>query len=479
MTVEAPPRPPDRDDLQALIEEARRRGRRRRRRNAIALAVAALVGAGLYVLAVGPVDHGAKGGGESSPRFLAGRASAAGPFWYTRAVSSIRQWMPAGGITMDRRGFMHRHGRKVLFDIRLTEETWVGIDGTMRDRVTALSRFASAKGRATWAAWGRPQPDFNANGWLGRDAIVVGGGMFPPQLWYPWGEGLGPYGLDVGDSLLSYRQLLSLPTSPEAALGRVTRAEQALMRREYRSATNVGYGTFPGGIDELTDIGGLLAAPIPATARLALLRAAMRLPGARVNTHAHDALGRAGVSVTARDRIAMERLIFDPATGAVLESPKGVVVAQGPVGSLYALPHGISQLRAPGGPPEPPTLAITPRTGNRNTVFTLMLTPASGRRSGRAPTLDWIVAGTPSSRCFAPGFPRPLSASSRIRRAGGFAYVYRLRPPATDFHSWCPGSYELQIVADYSGRARRVPLEIAGPPTFSAGTGSSILFRVK
>jgi hypothetical protein len=62
----------------------------------------------------------------------------------------------------------HRHGAEVLFDVRLT-------------------------------------------------AIVIGGGMFPPQLWYPWGEGLGPYGLDLGESLLSYSQLRSLPTARAAA----------------------------------------------------------------------------------------------------------------------------------------------------------------------------------------------------------------------------------------------------------------------
>ncbi|MGN6166934.1 MAG: hypothetical protein ACTHQQ_02010 [Solirubrobacteraceae bacterium] len=476
MTVDAPARPPDQDDLQALIEEARRRAHRRWRRNWIAFAVVGVVAAGLYALVAGLADPGTKGSDASTP-VLPGTVSAAGPFWYMRAVRSMHERLPAGGITMDRRGYTHRHGPNVLFAVRLTEETWVGVDGTMRDRMTAAARFASAGGRAKWAAWGRPQPNFNS--WLDRDAIVVGGGRFPPQLWYPWGEGLGPYNLDLGDSLLSYRQLLSLPTTPKAVLDRVTRAEEALMRRQYRAATNVGYETFPGGIGELTDIGGLLASPVPASTRLALLRAAMRLRGARLNLHAHDPLGRAGISVTATDGIAMQRLIFDPATGALLEGPKGVVVAQGAVGSPYALPRGIRPVRAVHGPPEPPALTISPPAGNPKTDFKLTLAPAGSRHSDKAPTLDWIVAGSPSERCFASGFARPLSAAASIRRAGELTYVYRLHPPATGLHAWCPGRYELQVVADYSGRVGRAPDKAAGSPSFSAGTGSSTYFQAR
>jgi len=72
------------------------------------------------------------------------------------------EWLPAGGITVDRRGYTHRHGPDVLFDLRVSEETWVGVDGTMRDRKVIESvRFASAAGRAKWAAYGGPVPNFN------------------------------------------------------------------------------------------------------------------------------------------------------------------------------------------------------------------------------------------------------------------------------------------------------------------------------
>jgi hypothetical protein len=408
--------------------------------------------------------------------FSSGRALYAGWFWYMRAVRTLHEWVPAGGITIDRRGYTHRHGAEVLFDVRLTEETWVGVDGTMRDRLTAAARFASPRARAMWGPWGRPLPNFNANGWMGaHDAIVIGGGMFPPQLWYPWGEGLGPYGLDLGDSVLGYSQLRSLPTSPEAVLGRVKRAEEALIRREHDTATNVGYETLQRGLGELTDIAGLVAAPLAVSTRLALLRAAMRLPGAQTNLHAHDALGRAGVSVTA----TRGRLIFDPATGALLEGPKGLVVAEGSVGSAYALPRGVRPVAANGGPPAPPTLKIIPPSGDPKTVFKLMLARAGSRPSRQAPALDWIVAGTPSNRCFADGFTRPLSAVGSVRQAGELTYVYRLPPPANRLHAWCAGHYELQVVARYSSRVGGAPATTAESPTFSAGTGSSIYFDVR
>lgn len=77
MTVTAPPRPDHQDELDALIEEARRRARRRRARNAlVALAVA---GGGLYA-AFGHGGGGSGADGRSLSGGAAGRpgASAAG-----------------------------------------------------------------------------------------------------------------------------------------------------------------------------------------------------------------------------------------------------------------------------------------------------------------------------------------------------------------------------------------------------------------
>lgn len=227
----------------------------------------------------------------------------------------------------------------------------MGIDGTMRDPVVAVARFASAGGHARWAAYGRPMPTFNDKGWLAHDAMTVGGGMFPPQPWYPWGEGLGPCCADLGDSLFSYRQLLSLPTRPTALRARLTRAETALAWRENRTAENAGQSSRAStdALRELTDIAGLLASPLPTSVRLALLRAAITLPSVRINAHARDSLGRPGIAVTASAGLRMQRLIFDPATGGLLEGPKGTVVAHGVVHSVYAMrgPRGSARSAQP------------------------------------------------------------------------------------------------------------------------------------
>ena len=475
MSVQTPLRRPERDELQALIEEARQRARRRRRRNVTVLA-AALVAAASAVLAIGFAGRGAKGRSGSSVPASVKHASAGGRFWYARAVSSTHERLPAGGITMDRRGFTHRHGPEVLFDVRLTEETWVGTDGTMRDRVTAAARFATAIGRAMWAAWSRPRPNFNA--WLGRDALTVGGGVFPPRLWYPAGEGLGPYALDVRDSLFRYRQLLSLPTSATAVRASLMRAENALAWRENHTQ-KLGYETTVGTLGELGDIAGLASAPLPASVRLALFRAAAALPGAKLNVHARDQLGRPGAAVVASSGLAMQRLIFDPSTGAMLEGPRGTVVAQGAVGSVYALPKGIGAIRAPGGPAPPPRLAITPPTGTPTTAFKVTVAPSTDHPAHKAPTLDWVLAGTPGAQCFAREFPQPLPPSATTRLAGRPGYLYRLRPSNIQRHKWCPGQYELNATLDYSHRTHIPHPGSPGMRTFTTETGSSTYLQVR
>src|SRR5438270_5214666 len=102
MSVETPPRAPDQEELWALIEEARQRAQRRRRRYARALLLAALAGVGTYLLVArstrvptGPV-HRAPGMEAVPQRFRPGQ------FWYTRTISTQHQWLPAGGITIDR-----------------------------------------------------------------------------------------------------------------------------------------------------------------------------------------------------------------------------------------------------------------------------------------------------------------------------------------------------------------------------------------
>lgn len=482
MTVESPPRPPDEDALQALIEEARQRAHRRRRRYAIALLAAALAGVGVYVLVAQSSGRPARPA-HRTPGTGAAATFHPGQFWYTRTISSQHEWLPAGGITIDRRGYTHWHGPHVLFDLRVSEETWVGVDGTIRNRmIVAGVRFAYPADRARWAAYGRPLPNFNHVwlGWMSHDGITAGGHRFPPGQTVRWGEWLGPSGWDVGDGLFSYRQLVSLPTGPAALRARLGRAEQALARRENRSGAEVQrLASARAPFSELSDIASLLTSPVPAAVRLALIHAAITMPGARVNAHAHDALGRPGVAVSASAGPAFERVMFNPATGALLENaPDVTVVAQGAVDSAHALPNGLRPIRATGAPPQPQTPVISPAVGNPTTIFTVKLSAPAERQSRRAPVLDWLLIGTPGPRCFAGFLPRlpPLVASASLRIAGSLTHVYRLGPPiSVRRRSWCPGRYELTVLPDYSHSSRSSQL----PPSTSPDNGSSIFFQVR
>ena len=79
-------------------------------------------------------------------------------------------------------GVMNPCGSTVWFDVVMSTETWVGVDGTMRERSVEVSqRFASPADRARWLASGKPLPlpVSIAQG----DALDVGSGHFPsPQF---------------------------------------------------------------------------------------------------------------------------------------------------------------------------------------------------------------------------------------------------------------------------------------------------------
>jgi hypothetical protein len=477
MTVTPLSRPPEQDELWALIEEARRRARRRRRRYGLAFVLVCLGGAAVYALLARSVGRPASVIG--APRGPAPPSAASGPVWYTRTVRLMHESLPAGGITLSRRGFTRRHGPAVRFDLRVSEETWEQVDGTIRDRtVVAAVRFRSRADRAKWRAYGRPVPNFNMVwlGWISHDGIDVAGGTFPPQPGYQAGEWMGPSGKDVADSLFTYSQLLALPSGPVALRARLREAETALTRRQGSLGGPTAPVRPPPAVFELIDVGSLLAAPIPASLRHALFAAVITMPGALVNRHAHDALGRPGIAVSASNGAAFQRLIFDPASGALLENaPDVAVTAQGAVSSVYALPRGVSPVHAAGAPPKPQVPTISPATGQRATVFTVTLSPSRQQRPRRPPALDWLLIGTPGPRCFATFAAQlpPLTAAGSVTRPGRLSYAYRLTPADVHRRTWCPGRYQLLVVpadprhpnAAYLGMVRNI--------------GSSITFQVR
>ena len=151
MTVRAPARSQDQDELQALIEEARLRARR----NGAVVVLAALVILGAYQvvrLVAGPQSATDTGLPSSSSAPL---RVGIGPFWYMRTIGTMR----APRCAKQPPGIMHRCASTVWFDVVLSTETWVGTDGTTHVRSVEVSqRFASAADRARWLASGKPVP---------------------------------------------------------------------------------------------------------------------------------------------------------------------------------------------------------------------------------------------------------------------------------------------------------------------------------
>jgi hypothetical protein len=384
-------------------------------------------------------------------------------------------------------------------------------------------RFASAAGRRRWLAAKKrvPTPVSVAQG----DALDIGSGHFPssllgslccevPPAEGPPGAAGGP--VDVGDGLFTYRQLLSLPSSPSAALARIEQAEAALRRRfaqtllrwhspAAKAIARDDLGPLPTAgrsIEELLLISNLADSPVPTRVRVALFRAATALPGVTVNPNAGDSLGRPGVLVSASyPHWEPVRFIFDPSTGELLtglpmnggppdvSGPSSTVVAQGLVNSVTALPPGVEAIRGVGAPPAwtspsaPPMISIAPTAGRPTTVFTVMLAATPGERRRPAPTV-WLGASASSAgsgtyrrgRVLDPCLPGPATRAqptTTTRRAGDLIYVYRVRPP---FHrrTWCRGRYQLGIQVF----PNPLPRHYTTPP-YTGSSGTSIYFAVR
>jgi hypothetical protein len=483
LTVIAPARPPEPGELEALIEEARRRARRRRRRHGAVLVLAALTLSASYAFLGRAAQEAADPHtpGPTSP--AAAQPSRVGPYWYTRRVALTR--VPAWiAPTLTYRG---QKSRPVWVDVRLSDETWIGVDGTMRDRQVVVSWFATPSDRARWRASGMPPlPKFGSD----ADGLNIGDGLFPPQ---PQFYAVARH---VGDGLFTYRQLLSLPTRAGALRARISHAEVAFLRRgidatvlpgrrhaeivaRKLAAASKGDGFT---IFELSTIGELLASPIPVRTRLALFHAAATIPGVINTAHVHDSLGRPAVAVTASGaRFSPVRLLLDPATGVLLGGtslserfgPDGTVIAQGSVDSIRALPHGVTAIMAPGTPPEPQKPIISPAIGRLRTVFNVTLrAPTGTRTSGSAPPFYALVSGPAGRGCRSfytwPSFAR-LSPATPTWNAGRASYVYRLTPPSSDARTWCAGRFKLELVAGVLGH----------PPADTSGIGSSTYFQVR
>ena len=427
---------------------------------------------------------------------------------------------------------MNRCASTVWFDVVMSTETWVGTDGTMRERTVEVSqRFASPADRARWLAGHKPVPVpiSIAQG----DALDIGGGHFPspafgaiapdvPPIEGP-PAGAGP--VDVGDGLFTYRQLVALPADGKAALARI---EQAWTALRYRYGTMLLRWHSPGArvvaradlapiprrsraIQELPIIAHLDAAPVPAGVRLALLHAATALPGASVTPRADG-----GVTVAASFPGSQPvSYVFNRRTGVLLSGlpmdggPPDVagsastVVVQGPVDSISALPRGVRPIRGIGAPPlwpspaAPPAETVSPAVGGPGTVLTVLLAATPGDRARPAPTAWLGITGSAGAGIYHAGKPAfdrrgvflpgnqgvdpclppaslHIQPARTIDRAGRLVFVYRIAPRQLNLRSWCAGRYQLGIQTF----PNPLPPHYTTPP-YTGASGTSVYFEVR
>ena len=345
-----------------------------------------------------------------------------GPFWYMRTVGTMRASRCAKPLP----GVMNPCGSTVWFDVVMSTETWVGVDGTMRERTVEVSqRFASPADRARWLASSKPVPIpvSIAQG----DALDVGSGHFPSPTFGAIAAGGSSAGRSADRRRTGRRRRRPVHVPPAARDSRPTRSAALARIDDAFTALRHRYGRMllrwhsPGArgparamisrrsrrraasIQELLLIAHLDTAPIPTHVRLGLFHAATALLGAAV-TH----LASTGVTVSASfPHWQPVSFTFDPRTGELLTGlpmdggppdlagPNSTVVAQGPVGSIASLPKGVQPIPGVGAPPlwpSPPAPAIdtvSPAAGGPTTVFTVLLAATPGERAHPAPTA-WL-----------------------------------------------------------------------------------------
>jgi hypothetical protein len=448
-----------------------RRSRLRWRSGCAAVSVSgtALAGALAVVLLL------ASGGvAPSAARALANAARASqshsapvlapGQHWYTRTISSMLAPVPLPPRVIA--PGTNPPATLVAVRLRQSLETWIGRDGTIRQRRTTLSeRFADSAARRQWLASGDPLPSFGSS-----DSVSEGDGWFPPQY-----RGAG----DIGDGLFSYQQLLSLPTSVPGLRARLDQAQAALAQREqhglatklqagtgYASMQIIGHGSvrLAKSMRDLTTIATLLSTPVPATVRAALYRVAASLPEVTYDGKTTDTLGRPGVAISVGTSAHGMRMIFNPATGELLQTSAVIesslhglklgtitqtIAAQGIAPSLNSLPQGVrptGHMR-----PSPRTIAISPRAGTPTTTFRLTVHSTHASLPAAAASLMAQIDGPTAPGCRAYLLPPPIARLTRrvaIHTPGHVAYRYDLPSTAIGRSAWCPGRYQLQILAN-------------------------------
>jgi hypothetical protein len=264
--VEAPPEPPEQDELDALIEEARRRARRRRLGIVAVLVTAGLVSAALYIALSG-------GGGNRAGEALSQRPGTADGIQYTRTTS----------LSLGNAGNYSQY-RPVL-----VTEAWVRPDGSGRLRTTELpARWPGPRDRKRAIAANddtslKPTGPVVKNQELGSSAAfdeALGAGSFPAT---------------------------DLLSSDPAQL------------RDQLEAFVASSGGGPKNVRVFEVGSAVLGKPnTPAPVRAAAFKVISRLPGAVVDRSATDPLGRRTTSAAMGSgytgSYSTETVYFDPKT---------------------------------------------------------------------------------------------------------------------------------------------------------------------
>lgn len=194
-----------------------------------------------------------------------------------------------------------------------------------------------------------------------RSMTVRAWPMFPRDrgLWRERLESPGPHplpsdldvvftrttGLPLDTGLLTPQHVRDLPSEPDALLETIAEAVRA--RGPLPATEEFGEEEMLAAAQFAT-IRSLLALPVTPQQRAGLLRAFVRLPGARVYGMGRDRLGRPGLVLTFLWRNRPEHVVVRASDGWLLETrgPRGgradTVVEQGVAASVSALPEGVA-----------------------------------------------------------------------------------------------------------------------------------------
>lgn len=281
----------------------------RRRLVSVALVALAAAGAIVLLLASGiggsPSSSAAQAlerAAEAAQRGLAAPSLAPGEYWYTRSIHA-----ETTGLDL--------YGRPALIQSRQVLESWESTDGSGRERQITdgpprlfgtpaeQARFDGRRSRAP-----KPAP---------RDEPVPSSGGFRSRL-----------------GLLTYAQVLALPTQPDAMLERIREAALRSQRLFMRTAPGSPFAQQSLTEFELGAVEGALTdLPLTPGSRAAVYRAMKDITGVSYLPSVRDPLGRYGAALTSQASIAgfidgegtlakprrvMNELIFDPRTGALL-----------------------------------------------------------------------------------------------------------------------------------------------------------------